>query len=262
MDEALSAFDEINNLEAQLEELTNELTERDDYESEAYEDILHQIDFINEKLHTAGGPNMEAQAERVLKGLGFKQTDFSRMTDEFSGGWRMRIELAKMLLKKPDYLLLDEPTNHLDIESIIWLEGVLENYHGTVILISHDKVFLDKITKRTIEVELGNVYDYKANYSKYVELRSERREKLEAAYENQQRWIADKERTISRFMAKANKTKMAQSMVKMLDKVERIELDDPDTAAMKIHFPAAPRSGEVVSKKREIFTSLMAILTY
>ena len=255
LDEALSAFDEINNLEAQLEELTNELTERDDYESEAYEDILHQIDFINEKLHTAGGPNMEAQAERVLKGLGFKQTDFSRMTDEFSGGWRMRIELAKMLLKKPDYLLLDEPTNHLDIESIIWLEGVLENYHGTVILISHDKVFLDKITKRTIEVELGNVYDYKANYSKYVELRSERREKLEAAYENQQRWIADKERTISRFMAKANKTKMAQSMAKMLDKVERIELDDPDTAAMKIHFPAAPRSGEVVSKSENLYKS-------
>jgi ATP-binding cassette subfamily F protein 3 len=255
LDEALSAFDEINNLEAQLEELTNELTERDDYESEAYEDILHQIDFINEKLHTTGGPNMEAQAERVLKGLGFKQSDFSRMTDEFSGGWRMRIELAKMLLKKPDYLLLDEPTNHLDIESIIWLEGVLENYHGTVILISHDKVFLDKITKRTIEVELGNVYDYKANYSKYVELRSERREKLEAAYENQQRWIADKERTISRFMAKANKTKMAQSMAKMLDKVERIELDDPDTAAMKIHFPAAPRSGEVVSKSENLYKS-------
>ena len=189
---------------------------------------------------------MIADAERVLKGLGFKNSDMNRLTDEFSGGWQMRIELTKMLLGRPDYLLLDEPTNHLDIESIIWLENFLKDYSGAVIVISHDKQFLDNVTKRTIEVELGKIFEYKASYTKFVTLRKERREMQESAYKNQQKVIAEKERTITRFMAKATKTKMAQSMKKQLDKMERIEIDSEDTAAMKIKFPPAPRSGQVV----------------
>jgi ATP-binding cassette subfamily F protein 3 len=189
---------------------------------------------------------MEAEAERVLKGLGFQDKDFTRLTQEFSGGWQMRIELAKMLLQRPDYLLLDEPTNHLDIESIIWLETWLAEYTGSIITISHDQQFLDNTTNRTVEVELGSLYDYKATYSKYLEQRAERREKLQSAFANQQKLIAQREKTINRFMAKATKTKMAQSMQKQLDKIERIELDDENSAAMNLRFPPAPRSGDVV----------------
>jgi ATP-binding cassette subfamily F protein 3 len=188
---------------------------------------------------------MQADAERVLKGLGFKPSDMSRLTDEFSGGWKMRVELAKMLLKRPDYLLLDEPTNHLDIESIIWLENFLVGNPGALILISHDREFLNKVTTRTVEVELGTLQDYKASYSDYVLLREDRRDKLKSAFENQQRVIADKERTITRFMAKSSKTKMAQSMQKQLNKLDRIELDETDVSVMNIRFPTAPRSGQV-----------------
>ncbi len=250
--EALTAFEEAKRIETRIEEINVELGKRTDYESDSYSDILQELADANERFSLLGGHTMQSDAERVLKGLGFKDSDMERLTDEFSGGWKMRIELAKMLLARPDVLLLDEPTNHLDIESIIWLEGFLKHYEGVVIVISHDKMFLDNVTNRTMEVELGNLYDYKASYSKYVELRKERKEKTEAAFKNQQRVIAEKERVINRFMAKANKTKMAQSMKKQLDKMERIEIVAEDTAAMKLSFPPAPRSGRVVLDAKNI----------
>ncbi|MBB4078650.1 ATP-binding cassette subfamily F protein 3 [Lewinella aquimaris] len=252
MEETLTAFAHIQEMEDRLEELNKEMEVRTDYTSDSYSEMLEEFTHLTEKFALVGGITMEAEAERVLKGLGFKNGDFNRQTTEFSGGWQMRIELAKMLLQRPDYLLLDEPTNHLDIESIIWLENWLANYSGAVITISHDKQFLDNVTSRTLEIELGSVYDYKAGYSKYVELQAERREKAEAAYLNQQKVIADKERTISRFMAKATKTKMAQSMQKQLDKIERIELDVTDTSVMKLRFPPAPRSGAITLQARKV----------
>lgn len=251
-EEAMSAFEEAKRLEQRIAEINEAFATRTDYESDAYAALLNEFSEANERFQIIGGQGMEAEAEKVLKGLGFKQSDMNRQTTEFSGGWQMRIELAKMLLQKPNYLLLDEPTNHLDIESIIWLEGFLKHYPGAVIVISHDKAFLDNVTQRTVEVELGRLYDYKAPYSKYVHLRQERREKQQAAYENQQRVIAEKERTITRFMAKATKTKMAQSMKKQLDKMERIEIDDADVAAMNIKFPPAPRSGQVVVEAKDL----------
>jgi len=252
MEETLTAFAHILAMETRLEELNKEMETRTDYTSDSYSNMLEEFTNLTERFALVGGITMEAEAEKFLKGLGFKQEDFARQTTEFSGGWQMRIELAKMLLMRPDYLLLDEPTNHLDIESIIWLENWLTTYTGAVITISHDKQFLDNVTNRTLEIELGKVYDYKANYSKYVELQAERREKAEAAYENQQKVIAEKERTISRFMAKATKTKMAQSMQKQLDKVERIELDVTNKAVMNLRFPKAPRSGAITLQARNI----------
>ncbi len=255
IDEALTAFDEVKNLEKRIEELNLELSERTDYESDAYMDLIHEVSDATERFHILGGDTAQADAERILRGLGFQSKDLSRMTDEFSGGWQMRIELAKMLLQRPNYLLLDEPTNHLDIESILWLENFLEDYPGAVVVISHDKQFLDNITKRTIEIELGKVYDYKASYSRYVEMRAERRELLKNAYDNQQKLISQRERTINRFMAKATKTSMAQSMQKQLDKIERIELDEEDVAAMNIKFPPAPRSGQIVVEADDLSKS-------
>ena len=252
MEETLTAFAHIQQMEDRLEELNQEMEVRTDYTSESYSEMLEEFTHLTERFALVGGITMEAEAERVLKGLGFENKDFGRQTTEFSGGWQMRIELAKMLLQRPDYLLLDEPTNHLDIESIIWLENWLASYSGAVITISHDKQFLDNVTNRTLEIELGNVYDYKAGYSKYVELQAERREKAEAAYANQQKVIADKERTISRFMAKATKTKMAQSMQKQLDKIERIELDVTDSAVMNLRFPPAPRSGAITLQAKHV----------
>lgn len=246
MDEALTAFAELKKLEKRLHVLHEEISHRTDYESTAYEKLLEEYADLNHQIELLDGQTAQAQAERVLKGLGFATTDMNRLTDEFSGGWQMRVELAKMLLQKPSFLLLDEPTNHLDIESILWLESFLKDYPGAVIVISHDREFLDNVTKRTIEIELGKVYDYKASYSGYVEMREERREKMMSAFENQQKVIAQKERTITRFMAKATKTKMAQSMQKQLDKIERIEIDDEDTATMNLRFAPAPRSGQVV----------------
>ena len=246
MDETLTAFSSTKELEARIQEMNEEMAVRTDYESESYHALLDEYATLTDRFTYMDGGSMEANAEKVLKGLGFKQTDFSRLTDEFSGGWQMRIELAKMLLSRPEYLLLDEPTNHLDIESIIWLEEFLQDYPYSIVVISHDKEFLDNVTKRTVEVELGAIYDYKAGYSKFVQMRAERREKQIAAYENQQRVIADRERTINRFMAKATKTKMAQSMKKQLDKIERIEIDSEDVGVMNLRFPPAPRSGLVV----------------
>ncbi len=246
MEETLTAFEEVHRIEKRLAEIHDEIDRRTDYDSDAYHQLLEEMATAGDRFHHLGGDTMMADTEKVLKGLGFTAADFNRLTDEFSGGWQMRIELAKMLLQRPDYLLLDEPTNHLDIESIIWLEEFLKDYAGAVIVISHDKQFLDNVTTRTIEIELGKAYDYKAPYSKYVALREERREKMMAAFENQQRIIAQKERTINRFMAKASKTKMAQSMQKQLDKIERIEIDPEDTAGMNLRFPPSPRSGQIV----------------
>ena len=255
MEETLTAFAHIQEMDDRIQAMTKELETRTDYESDAYANFLEEFTSLTERFAVIGGITMEAEAERVLKGLGFEQKDFQRQTTEFSGGWQMRIELAKMLLQRPDYLLLDEPTNHLDIESIIWLEQFLAGYPGAVITISHDKQFLDNVTTRTLEIELGKVYDYKANYSKYVELQADRRAKAEAAYENQQKVIAEKERTITRFMAKATKTKMAQSMQKQLDKIERIELDQTDGAVMNLRFPPAPRSGAVTLQAKQLSKS-------
>lgn len=250
--EALTAFGDVKALEKRIEELNEEIAERTDYESAGYTKLLEEFSEANDRFQLLGGASMEAEAEKVLKGLGFKSTDLDRLTDEFSGGWQMRVELAKMLLQKPNYLLLDEPTNHLDIESIIWLENFLKDYPGAVIIISHDKQFLDNTTKRTVEVELGQIYDYKAPYSAFVALRAERREKMQAAFDNQQKVIAQKERTINRFMAKATKTKMAQSMKKQLDKIERIEIAAEDTEGMNLRFPPAPRSGQIVFEAKEL----------
>ncbi len=252
IDETMTAFEEVLSLEKRLNQIEVELGERDDYESEAYHDLIVDMGDITERLAHIGGHTSQADAEKVLSGLGFAPTDMQRLTDEFSGGWQMRIELAKMLLRQPDLLLLDEPTNHLDIESILWLENFLNGYQGMGIVISHDKRFLDNVTNRTVEIILGRLDDYKGNYSKYIELSVDRREKMAAAYENQQRVIADRERTIARFMAKATKTKMAQSMQKQLDKMDRIEVEDIDTAVMNLRFPAAPRSGEVVAKAERV----------
>lgn len=246
IEEALTAFAEAKKIEKRIEQINIELGERTDYESDSYLQLVTDLADATDRFQLLGGNKAEAEAERILSGLGFKSSDMNRLTDEFSGGWKMRVELAKILLRQPDYMLLDEPTNHLDIESIIWLERFLKDYSGAIITISHDKTFLDGITNRTVEIELGKVYDYKAAYSKYRVMRVERKALQEAAFKNQQKIIAEKERTISRFMAKANKTKMAQSMQKQLDKMERITLESEDTAAMKITFPPAPRSGQVV----------------
>lgn len=244
--EAMTAFDRVKELEKRIDQINEELTHRTDYESEAYNNILVELSEATEQFQMLGGMTMQAEAEKILSGLGFKPTDMNRLTDEFSGGWQMRIELTKMLLQRPDYLLLDEPTNHLDIESILWLENFLQTYEGAVLIISHDKTFLDNVTKRTIEIELGNLYDYKANYSKFKVLQAERREKQAAAFKNQQRQIEQTEKLIEKFRAKANKAKMAQSLIKQLDKLDRIELDVAANSTMNIRFMPAPRSGEIV----------------
>ena len=246
IEEAMKAFEELNEIERQIHKAEHDLTVRDDYESDSYANLIDNLTHLTEQFEYRGGNQKEANAEKILKGLGFKSHEFSKKVKELSGGWQMRVELAKMLLTKPDYLLLDEPTNHLDIESIIWLESFLSDYKGAVVMISHDKIFLDKITKRTIEIELGRIYDYQANYSDYLVQRVERRGLMMAAYENQQKLIAQKEKTIARFMAKATKTSMAQSMQKQLDKIERIELEDEDSSAIRLNFPPAPRSAEVL----------------
>jgi ATP-binding cassette subfamily F protein 3 len=232
--------------------LNEEIATREDYESDSYAKLLEEFATLNDRFQLMDGARMEAEAEKVLKGLGFEGKDFGRQTTEFSGGWQMRVELAKMLLQRPDFLFLDEPTNHLDIESILWLESFLKDYPGAIVVISHDRQFLDNITNRTVEVELGKLYDYKAAYSDYLGMRADRKEKQRAAFENQQRVIAEKEKTINRFMAKATKTKMAQSMKKQLDKMERIELEEADISVMNLRFPPAPRSGDVALEAQEI----------
>lgn len=245
--ETAKAFDEVLRIEADIEHLTNEIASRTDYESTEYADLIHKLNEANDRYHILGGDTREADIERTLLGLGFKRTDFERPTREFSGGWRMRIELAKLLLRRPSIFLLDEPTNHLDIESIQWLEEYLKNYNGAVLLISHDRAFLDNVTTRTVEISLGKAYDYKVPYSKFVELRAERRAQQMAAYENQQRMIEKTEEFIEKFRYKPTKSNQVQSRVKQLEKLDRIEIDEEDLSRLNIKFPPAPRSGQIVA---------------
>ena len=243
MEEASLAFDHIHKMEAELEAVNRQLAERTDYESEDYHKLIERSLYLNDQFIMSGGGNFHAEVEKTLSGLGFKRSDFARLTDEFSGGWRMRIELAKLLLQQPDVLLLDEPTNHLDIESIQWLENFLATRANAVLLVSHDRAFLDAVTQRTIEISLGQIYDYRVSYSKYVELRKEHREQQMRAYENQQKQIQKTEEFIERFRYKATKSVQVQSRIKQLDKLERLEVDDVDNSRLSLKFPPAPRSG-------------------
>lgn len=242
-EEAEMAFDHIHDMEREINLLNEQLAERTDYESEAYHKIIDKVTHLSEQFQMMGGSNYHAELERTLIGLGFSREDFDRPTSEFSGGWRMRIELAKLLLCRPDVLLLDEPTNHLDIESIQWLENFIATRANAVILVSHDRAFIDNTTSRTIEIELGHIYDYKVKYSDYVVLRKERREQQLRAYENQQKKLADTEAFIERFRYKATKSTQVQSRIKQLEKIERIEVDEIDTAMLNLKFPPAPHSG-------------------
>lgn len=246
LEEALSAFDEINKLERSIEHYAKLIETMPDHHSAEYLKVLHQYTDANERFHFLGGQNTGESAEKVLKGLGFIETDFQKPLKTFSGGWQMRVELGKLLLRKPDLLLLDEPTNHLDIESIQWLENYLSDYQGAVILVSHDRAFLDKVTNRTIEISLGKIYDFKAGYTEYTVMRAESLELQKAAQDNQQKQIAQIERFVERFRYKASKARQVQSRVKLLDKMDKIEVDDVDSSAMHFVFPPAPRSGKVV----------------
>lgn len=252
LDEASRAFEEINKLEISVEQLSTELGERSDYESDDYNALIQRLSEANDRLAILGGGNMEQQVQKVLQGLGFLPEDMHRQMKEFSGGWKMRVELAKLLLMQPNVLLLDEPTNHLDIESIEWLESFLKNYSGAIVLISHDRVFLDTITNRTIEITGQKVHDIKAPYSKYMEWRAEDMERQEQAYKNQQKYIEDTQRNIEKFRAKKNKAAFAQTLIKKLDKMERIEIDNFENAQINFTFPPAPRSGKVVVKTENL----------
>ena len=251
-DETESAFSEVLGLEREIDRLNAEIAERTDYESPEYEKLLHRLNDATDRFNILGGMNREEEVEKTLLGLGFERSDFSRPTSEFSGGWRMRIELAKLLLRRPSVFLLDEPTNHLDIESIGWLENYLKDYNGAVVLISHDRAFLDNVTTRTIEISLGKIYDYRVPYSKYVELRRERRAQQLAAYQNQQKMIEQTEEFIERFRYKPTKSNQVQSRIKQLEKIERIEVDEEDLSRLNIKFPPAPRSGQIVVEAKEV----------
>ncbi|MBR6750299.1 MAG: ABC-F family ATP-binding cassette domain-containing protein, partial [Bacteroidaceae bacterium] len=242
-EETSQAFAHLFEMEAEINRMNDELATRTDYESESYYALIEQVSALSEKFYAIDLTHFEEDVEKILLGLGFERKDFTRPTEEFSGGWRMRIELAKLLLKKPDVLLLDEPTNHLDIESIQWLEEFLISNGQAVIVISHDRAFVDHITTRTIEVTMGRIYDYKVNYSLYLELRKERREQQMKAYNDQQKMIAETKEFIERFKGTYSKTLQVQSRVKMLEKLEIIEVDEEDTSALRLRFPPAPRSG-------------------
>ncbi len=246
LEESYEAFSEIKTLEAQLEEINTQLAERTDYESDSYNQLMIDLNEVQHQYEIHGGYNYQGDTERILQGLGFNREDFNKLTDTFSGGWRMRIELAKLLLQSNDILLLDEPTNHLDIESIIWLEGFLKNYAGAVVIVSHDKMFLDNVTNRTIEISLGRIYDYPKPYTKYLVLRQEIREQQLASQKNQQKQIQQTEKLIEKFRAKASKATMAQSLIKKLDKIDRIEVDEDDNSVMTLKFPISITPGKVV----------------
>ena len=252
LEEAYQAFEEIKQLEAQMEEINLALVTRTDYESSAYNDLIIALNEATERYELIGGYNYQGTTERILQGLGFQTADFNKKTDTFSGGWRMRIELAKLLLQDNDILLLDEPTNHLDIESIIWLEDFLTKYRGAVVLVSHDKMFLDNTSNRTIEIVAGRIYDYRKSYSAYLLLREEIMTQQRAAQKNQAKEIEQTEKLIERFRAKASKASMAQSLIKKLDKIERIEVDAEDNAAMKLKFPVAQQPGKVVLQVEKV----------
>jgi ATP-binding cassette subfamily F protein 3 len=250
--ETRTAFQEVLDMQAEYDYTGVQIAERTDYESLEYHRLLERLSELEELLRVHDMHTMDERIERVLIGLGFSSVDFPRSTKEFSGGWRMRVELAKILLRRPDILLLDEPTNHLDIESIQWLEDFLAEYPGAVVMVSHDRAFLDRVTKRTVEISLGKVYDFKVPYSEYVILRREQRENQKAAYQNQQKLIADTEQFIERFRYKATKAVQVQSRIKQLDKLERIEIDPEDKAAMRFRFPPSPRSGSIVVEMKDL----------
>lgn len=255
LNETLSAFAELISLEKEIESCSIEVARRQDYESADYLNLCTRLHETEERFRMLGGAGYMGETEQTLTGLGFERKDFNRPTRELSGGWRMRIELAKLILRRPSLFLLDEPTNHLDIESIQWLESFLSSYPGAVMMVSHDRAFLDNITTRTIEISLGKIYDYKASWSKYVELRKERREQQIAAYRNQQKMIEDTEKFIERFRYKATKAVQVQSKIKQLDKVERLEVDEEDTSSINLRFPPAPRSGTVVVEAENLSKS-------
>ncbi|WP_298526581.1 ABC-F family ATP-binding cassette domain-containing protein [uncultured Christiangramia sp.] len=246
IDEAHQAFAEIKQLEAKIKHINEQLATRTDYESDSYSQLIEDLSEITHQYEIIGGYNYEGETEKVLQGLGFQREDFGKLTQTFSGGWRMRIELAKLLLQSNDILLLDEPTNHLDIESIIWLESFLNNYTGCVMLVSHDKMFLNNVTNRSIEISLGHIYDYRKPYSEFIEFRKELREQQLAAQKNQQKEIENTEKLIDKFRAKASKASMAQSLIKRLDKIDRIEVDEDDNSVMSVNFPVSVTPGKVV----------------
>ncbi|GAA4240828.1 MULTISPECIES: ABC-F family ATP-binding cassette domain-containing protein [Winogradskyella] len=246
LEESYQAFKEIKKCEAQLEEINTQLAERTDYESESYHQLMVDLNDVQHQYEILGGYNYQGETEKILQGLGFKREDFNKLTDTFSGGWRMRIELAKLLLQNNDLLLLDEPTNHLDIESIIWLENFLKGYSGAVVIVSHDKMFLDNVTNRTIEISLGRIYDYNKPYTKFLALRKEMKVQQLAAQKNQEKKIEQTEKLIEKFRAKASKATMAQSLIKKLDKIDRIEVDEDDNSVMSLNFPVSITPGKVV----------------
>ena len=255
LEEAYQAFEEIKEIELKLDEINEQLATRTDYESEEYSQLIHDLTDNTERYELLGGYNYQGDTEKILQGLGFKREDFGKLTDTFSGGWRMRIELAKLLLQNNDILLLDEPTNHLDIESIIWLENFLKGYSGAIVLVSHDKMFLDNVTNRTIEISLGQIYDYKKPYSQFLLLRGEIKEKQLQAQKNQDREIKQKQQLIDKFRAKASKASMAQSLMKQLDKVERIEVDQDDNATMNIRFAKSKEPGKIIVEAEDLSKS-------
>jgi len=252
IDEAHQAFAEIKQLEAKMEHINEQLATRTDYESDSYSQLIEDLSEVTHQYEIIGGYNYEGETEKVLQGLGFQREDFEKLTQTFSGGWRMRIELAKLLLQSNDILLLDEPTNHLDIESIIWLESFLNNYTGCVMLVSHDKMFLNNVTNRSIEISLGHIYDYRKPYSEFIEFRKELREQQLAAQKNQQKEIENTEKLIDKFRAKASKASMAQSLIKRLDKIDRIEVDEDDNSVMSVNFPVSVTPGKVVIEAEDL----------
>ncbi|WP_299050136.1 ABC-F family ATP-binding cassette domain-containing protein [uncultured Polaribacter sp.] len=255
LEEAYQAFEEIKEIEAKLEYINTQLTTRSDYESDAYSQLIQDLTDFQERYELLGGYNYQGDTEKILQGLGFQREDFDKLTDTFSGGWRMRIELAKLLLQNNDILLLDEPTNHLDIESIIWLENFLKSYAGAIVLVSHDKMFLDNVTNRTIEISLGQIYDYKKPYSQFLLLRGEIKEKQLQAQKNQEKEIKQKQQLINKFKAKASKASMAQSLMKQLDKVELIEVDQDDNAAMNVRFAISKEPGKIIVEAENLSKS-------
>ena len=255
LEEAYQAFEEIKEIEAKLESINQELAERTDYESESYNQLIIDLNEFTQRYELLGGYNYQGDTEKILQGLGFQREDFEKLTDTFSGGWRMRIELAKLLLQNNDILLLDEPTNHLDIESIIWLENFLKNYAGAIVLVSHDKMFLDNVTNRTIEISLGQIYDYKKPYSQFLEQRADIKEKQLQAQKNQEKEIKRTEQLIEKFRAKASKASMAQSLIKKLDKVERIEVDQDENAVMNVRFEISKEPGKIIAEIENVSKS-------
>lgn len=255
LEEAYEAFEEIKALEAKMEHVNTQLAERTDYESESYHQLMVDLNEVQHQYEILGGYNYQGETEKILQGLGFQRDDFTKLTDTFSGGWRMRIELAKLLLQNNDILLLDEPTNHLDIESIIWLESFLKNYSGAVVIVSHDKMFLDNVTNRTIEISLGRIYDYPKPYSQFLVLRNEIKAQQLASQKNQQKQIEQTEKLIEKFRAKASKATMAQSLIKKLDRMERIEVDQDDNSVMSLNFPVSITPGKVVIEAEKISKS-------